>query len=305
MLKIRIPFAGILLFIILSLAANANADPYVIYKDPKQLIPLRIRDLMKRMTLEEKVGQMVQIERATATPEIMKEFSIGSVLSGGGSVPFPQATPQDWINMVNAFQNGSLSSRLEIPMLYGIDAVHGNNNVYNATIFPHNIGLGATRQVQIQDPDLVKRIGAATALEVIVTGNPYVTGNKNVAATAKHFVGDGGTVDGINANNTIIDWHGLLKIHIPGYFSSIVEGVSSIMISYSSLNGVKKHANKPLITDYLKNRLKFKYARPGLCGHKMRADRRVGQAGGDAALDDLDRCPRGSMVAWNARAGRG
>ncbi|KAL9260776.1 hypothetical protein AKJ16_DCAP10847 [Drosera capensis] len=85
MSKIMIP--GILLFIILSLAANANADRNVIYKDPKQPIPLRIRDLMKRMTLDEKVGQMVQIERATATPEIMNEFSIGSVLSGGGSVP--------------------------------------------------------------------------------------------------------------------------------------------------------------------------------------------------------------------------
>lgn len=78
------------------------------------------------------------------------EFGSGSVLSGGGSVPAPQASPETWINMVNEFQKGSLSTRLGIPMIYGIDAVHGNNNVYKATIFPHNIGLGATRQVILQ-----------------------------------------------------------------------------------------------------------------------------------------------------------
>jgi len=70
----------------------------------------------------------------------------GSVLSGGGSAPLPEATAQDWMNMVNDIQKGALSSRLGIPMIYGIDAVHGHNNVYNATIFPHNVGLGATRQ---------------------------------------------------------------------------------------------------------------------------------------------------------------
>lgn len=74
----------------------------------------------------------------------------GSVLSGGGSVPAPQASAETWVDMVNDFQKGSLSTRLGIPMIYGIDAVHGNNNVYNATIFPHNIGLGATRQVDAQ-----------------------------------------------------------------------------------------------------------------------------------------------------------
>ena len=115
------------------------------YKDPSQPLNKRIRDLMQRMTLEEKIGQMVQLDRTKATPEIMRDYGIGSVLSGGGSVPRPQATPQDWINMVNAYQNGSLSTRLGIPMIYGIDAVHGHNNVYKATIFPHNIGLGSTR----------------------------------------------------------------------------------------------------------------------------------------------------------------
>lgn len=93
----------------------------------------------------------------------------GSVLSGGGSVPAKQASAETWISMVNDFQKGSLSTRLGIPMIYGIDAVHGHNNVYKATIFPHNVGLGASR-----DPELVKRIGAATALEVRATGIPYV-----------------------------------------------------------------------------------------------------------------------------------
>lgn len=75
-------------------------------------------------------------------------FHAGSLLSGGGSTPLPQATAVDWVNMVNEFQKGSLSTRLGIPMIYGIDAVHGHNNVFNATIFPHNVGLGATRQVK-------------------------------------------------------------------------------------------------------------------------------------------------------------
>ncbi|CAK7325147.1 unnamed protein product [Dovyalis caffra] len=270
------------------------------YKDPKQPVAVRIKDLMSRMTLEEKIAQMVQIDRLTASPEIMQTYSIGSVLSGGGSAPLPKASAEDWVNMINGFQNGSLSSRLGIPMIYGIDAVHGHNNVFNATIFPHNVGLGATRQ----------RIGSATALEVRATGIPYVFapciavcrdprwgrcyesysedhkvveamteiilglqgdipansrkgvpyvgGKKKVAACAKHFVGDGGTTKGINENNTVIDRHGLLGIHMPAYSDSIIKGVSTIMVSYSSWNGEKMHANRELITGLLKDSLKFK-----------------------------------------------
>ncbi|KAL6327526.1 hypothetical protein AAG906_021613 [Vitis piasezkii] len=284
--------------------AIAEAE-YIKYKDPKQPLKVRITDLMSRMTLEEKIGQMVQIDRIVATPEIMKNYSIGSVLSGGGSTPLPEASAADWVNMVNMFQKGSLSARLGIPMIYGIDAVHGHNNVYNATIFPHNIGLGATG-----DPELVRRIGAATALEVRATGIPYIfapciavcrdprwgrcyesysedhkiveemtdiilglqgevpagsrkavpyVGGKNkVAACAKHFVGDGGTTKGINENNTVIDMHGLLSIHMPAYADSIFKGVSTIMVSYSSWNGIKMHANLYLVTRFLKETLKFK-----------------------------------------------
>ncbi|CAN1298493.1 Beta-glucosidase BoGH3B [Linum perenne] len=272
---------------------------------------------MSRMSLAEKIGQMAQLDRESVTPEIMRTYSIGllmhsrvfksSVLSGGGSAPLPDATAKDWIDMVNSFQKGSMSSRLGIPMIYGIDAVHGHNNVYNATIFPHNVGLGATR-----DPDLVKRIGAATALEARATGIPYVfapciavcrdprwgrcyesysedpkvveemteiipglqgdmpahsrrgvpyaIGNyrDKVAACAKHFVGDGGTTKGLNENNTVIDRHGLLSIHMPAYSDSVIKGVSTVMVSYSSWNGEKMHANRELIMGFLKGTMKFK-----------------------------------------------
>ncbi|XP_034688735.1 beta-glucosidase BoGH3B-like [Vitis riparia] len=299
----KVPSLLVGLLLLCGLAAMGEANEK--YKDPKQPIGIRIRDLMKRMTLAEKIGQMTQIEIKTATPEIMKEYSIGSLLSGGGSVPRVQATAEEWIQMINDFQHGSLSSRLGIPMIYGIDAVHGNNNVYKATIFPHNVGLGATR-----DPELMRKIGAATALETRATGItyafapciavcrdprwgrcyesysedpeivramteiipglqgdipansrkgiPYVGGKDKVAACAKHFVGDGGTISGINENNTIIDWHGLLSIHMPAYYDSIIKGVATVMVSYSSWNGKKMHAHNQLITEFLKNTLKFR-----------------------------------------------
>ncbi|KAM7268314.1 hypothetical protein ACFE04_010480 [Oxalis oulophora] len=297
---------GLLLLLLLVVVHSVNAeDLNLLYKDPNQPISIRINDLMKRMTLEEKIGQMTQIDRKVATDDVMKHYFIGSVLSGGGSVPLPDASAEDWINMINGMQSASLSTRLGIPMIYGIDAVHGHNNVLNATIFPHNIGLGATRDIE-----LVKRIGAATALEVRATGIPYtfapciavcrdprwgrcyesysedhnlvqemsdiifglqgdlppgypkglpyVGGKKKVAACSKHFVGDGGTTNGINENNTVINIDGLLNIHMPAYSDSILKGVSTIMISYSSWNGVKMHANHELVTGYLKNTLKFK-----------------------------------------------
>ncbi|KAL2317726.1 hypothetical protein Fmac_031602 [Flemingia macrophylla] len=165
------------------------------YKDPKQPLNVRIKDFMDRMTLEEKIGQMVQIDRSVASAEVMNKYYIGSVLSGGGSVPKLKASGEDWIHMVNDFQKGALSTRLGIPMIYGIDVVHGHNNVYNATIFPHNIGLGATK-----DPKLARKIGEATALEVRATGIQYAfapciaASSSAVLANSKvldHFVGMG------------------------------------------------------------------------------------------------------------------
>uniref|UniRef100_A0A5B6YW04 Putative lysosomal beta glucosidase-like n=1 Tax=Davidia involucrata TaxID=16924 RepID=A0A5B6YW04_DAVIN len=143
-------------------------DMNCIYKNPNEPIEARIKDLLSRMTLKEKLGQMTQIDRSVATPPALRDLSIGSILSGGGSVPFEKALSSDWADMVDAFQKSALESRLGIPLIYGIDAVHGNNNVYGATIFPHHVGLGATR-----DADLVRRIGAAVALEVRACGIQY------------------------------------------------------------------------------------------------------------------------------------
>lgn len=139
-----------------------------IYKNPHAHVEDRVNDLLSRMTLKEKIGQMTQIDRSVATSSNLRDFSIGSVLSGGGSVPFENAVSSDWADMVDAFQKGVLESRLGIPLIYGIDAVHGNNNVYGVTIFPHNVGIGATG-----DPDLAERIGVATALEVRASGIHY------------------------------------------------------------------------------------------------------------------------------------
>ncbi|GJN23310.1 hypothetical protein PR202_gb10947 [Eleusine coracana subsp. coracana] len=299
------PAVAALLLLFWSAAYGAAAGEYALYKDATKPVEARVTDLLGRMTLAEKIGQMTQIERLVATPQVLKDNFIGSLLSGGGSVPRKQASAAEWQDMINEFQKACLSTRLGIPMIYGIDAVHGHNNVYGATIFPHNVALGATR-----DPNLVKRIGAATALEVRATGiqyafapciavcrdprwgrcyesysedhrivqamtelipglqgdvpqnftsgMPYVAGKNKVAACAKHFVGDGGTQKGINENNTIIDRKGLMNIHMPAYYDSLRKGVSTVMISYSSWNGIKMHANQELITGFLKGRLNFK-----------------------------------------------
>ncbi|KAJ6385105.1 hypothetical protein OIU77_028329 [Salix suchowensis] len=139
-----------------------------IYKDPNSPIEARVKDLLSRMTLKEKVAQMTQIERSVASPHYLQDLGIGSVMNVGGSSPFPNAKSSDWADMVDWFQKLALQSRLGIPIIYGIDAVHGNNGVYGTTIFPHNVGLGATR-----DADLVRRIGVATALEVRACGIQY------------------------------------------------------------------------------------------------------------------------------------
>ncbi|XP_047973268.1 beta-glucosidase BoGH3B-like isoform X2 [Salvia hispanica] len=276
-----------------------------VYKDPLAPIEARIKDLLSQMTLPEKIAQMTQIERSVATPSAIKDLSIGSILSAGGSGPFENAKTSDWAAMADTFQKAALQSRLGIPLLYGIDAVHGNNNVYGATIFPHNIGLGATR-----DADLVRRIGAATALEVrasgihytfapcvavcrdprwgrayesfgedpqivkmmtsMVTGfqgqppqghlsgYPFVAGRENVVACAKHFVGDGGTRNGVNEGDTVSSYDELERTHMAPYLDCIAQGVCTIMASYSSWNGTKLHSSRFLLTEILKEKLGFK-----------------------------------------------
>ncbi|KAL6894089.1 hypothetical protein ACP4OV_008187 [Aristida adscensionis] len=294
------------LLVALLVASAATASEYVTYKDSGKPINERVDDLLGRMTLEEKIGQMSQIERANASTSVIEKYFVGSVLSGGGSVPAAKANASIWQKMITKMQKAALRTRLGIPIIYGIDAVHGNNNVYNATIFPHNVGLGATR-----DPNLVKRVGEATAHETRGTGIPYtfapcvavcrdprwgrcyesfgedtrlvqlmtsnmvtglqgdvpskhtkgvpfLGGPKRVAGCAKHFVGDGGTRDGVNENNTVLSFHDLMRIHMPPYDNAVIKGISTVMISYSSWNGVKMHENKFLITDTLKTKMNFR-----------------------------------------------
>jgi beta-glucosidase len=263
------------------------------YQDPSLPIPTRVNDLLGRMSLDEKIGQMTQAERASVTSAQITQFRLGSVLSGGGSAPSPN-TATSWANMYDGFQNGALATPLKIPLIYGVDAVHGHNNVSGATIFPHNIGLGATR-----DPALVQNIGRATAEEVSGTGIDWdfapclcvarndrwgrtyesfgetpdlvssmatiVTGLQgaqlsapgSVLATAKHFVGDGGTTGGVDQGDTQITEAELRTIHLPPFQAAVQRGVGAVMISFSSWNGAKMHGNSFLINTVLKGELGF------------------------------------------------
>ncbi|RZS39206.1 beta-glucosidase [Herbihabitans rhizosphaerae] len=147
-------------------AQASQPDAGAAYQNAALPVPQRIADLIGRMTLAEKIGQMTQAERQAVDTEPGKitELGLGSLLSGGGSTPTPN-TPQAWADMVDRYQSHALKTRLRIPLLYGVDAVHGHNNLAGATVFPHNIGLGATR-----DPKLVQRIGHITAKETRATG---------------------------------------------------------------------------------------------------------------------------------------
>jgi beta-glucosidase len=144
--------------------APGATDP--LYKDPSQPVSARVADLLSRMTLEEKVGQMTQAERGAVTgdPTRIADWKLGSVLSGGGSTPSPN-NAEAWADMVDSFQEQALSTRLQIPLLYGVDSVHGHGNLFGATVFPHNIGLGATR-----DPALVREVEHITAIETRASG---------------------------------------------------------------------------------------------------------------------------------------
>jgi beta-glucosidase len=133
------------------------------YSDPTANLTDRVEALLEQMTLAEKIGQMTQVEKNSITPEDVTRYSIGSILSGGGGNP-PENNAQNWREMVQSFARAALESRLGIPLIYGVDGVHGHSNVVGATIFPHNNGLGATR-----DAGLIERIAQATARELLAT----------------------------------------------------------------------------------------------------------------------------------------
>ena len=139
----------------------------VIDTDQSQPVEQRVEDLLARMTLDEKIGQITQVEKNSIKPGDITKYYIGSILSGGGGYP-SENTPQGWYAMVEGFQKEALATRLQIPIIYGVDAVHGHGNLLNATIFPHNIGLGAAN-----NPELMEKIGRATAEEMLATGIPW------------------------------------------------------------------------------------------------------------------------------------
>ena len=264
----------------------------------------KITALLAKLSLEEKVGQMIQADTSAIKPEDLVKYPLGSILAGGSSPPIdaPDRSPAGpWIATVHAFNQIAMQKRpghVPIPIMFGIDAVHGNNNVVGATLFPHNIALGAAN-----DPDLIRRIGDATAKEITAAGIDWAfaptlavaqndrwgrtyesysedpslvaayagrmieglqgkpgTGSiqtGNVSASAKHFLGDGGTTNGIDQGDTDIPEGQLIAIHAAGYPPAINAGTHTIMASFNSWQGVKMHGNKSLLTDVLKKRMGF------------------------------------------------
>ncbi len=254
-----------------------------------------VQDCLSQMTLDEKIGQMTQASHLALNADTdIADYALGSLLAGGGGAPSTGNTPLDWADMVDGYQSVALSSRLGIPIIFGVDAVHGHNNVYGATIFPHNIGLGATR-----NPALIQQIGQVTAEEVYATGIPwsfspclcvarderwgrtyesfgedpeiaammttYIDGLQvtdlsaanTILATAKHWVGDGGTTGGDDQGDTQLSEADLRAIHVSPYIDAIARNVGSVMPSYSSWNGAKLHGHEYLLTDVLKTELGF------------------------------------------------
>ncbi|MFF6999827.1 glycoside hydrolase family 3 N-terminal domain-containing protein [Streptomyces sp. NPDC008313] len=289
---------------------DAHGLPYL---DPKLPVRKRVADLLSRMSLEEKAGQMTQAERGALTAQgDIASYDLGSLLSGGGSTPTPNV-PEAWARMIDAFQLRAQATRFQIPLIYGVDAVHGHNNLIGSTVMPHNIGIGATR-----DPALAERTGAVTASEVRATGIPWdfapclcvsrderwgrayesfgedpalvrsmetviqglqgradgrdLKDDDKVLATAKHYVGDGGTAYGSSTTGTYTVDQGvttvtrqeLEAVHLAPFRTAVDRGVGTVMPSFSSLDiigddqgPVKMHADAEMINGVLKDRMGF------------------------------------------------
>jgi beta-glucosidase len=295
----------------LSLALPAGATPLTDWPRPRSAIgkdaalEARVAAIVGQMTLAQKIGQMTQAEIKSVTPDDVARYYLGSVLNGGGSWPNgdKHATSADWVALADRYYDGSMATDMtvKIPVIWGIDAIHGNSNVYGATLFPHNIGLGAAH-----DPKLVGAIGAAVGKAVRATGIAWVFGptiavvrddrwgrtyesfsespmlvnsyagayvrglqgsfgqDANVVATAKHFLGDGGTDQGkdrgVNQNSVAQ----MMNIHGQGYYSALAAGAQTVMASFNSWNDVgagvdygKAHGSRALLTDILKTKMGF------------------------------------------------
>lgn len=281
-------------------------------------IEKEIRHILSQMTLEEKVGQMIQPNLRDVTPEELRQYKLGSILNGGGSWPNEDkhATAQDWAKKADEFwlasEEAYRNRPFRIPFIWATDAVHGHNNVFGSTVFPHNIGLGAAR-----DTDLIERIGAATAIEVCATGldwtfaptvatprnlrwgrvyegyseSPEITyyyaaamvkglqgnseelqGEDKVISNVKHWLGDGGTIDGIDRGENRYSEELLINIHAMGYFSGLNAGAQAVMSSFNSWSNAanydhlpdqkisyndKIHGSHYLLNDVLKTQMGF------------------------------------------------
>lgn len=265
---------------------------------------LSVEEMLNTMTLEQKIAQLIMPDISTITPADVEKYRFGSILNGGNSGPGgdDQALAPEWLALADAVWDAStkpLSNGAPvIPTLWATDAVHGHSNVPGATIFPHNIALGATR-----DAELMRRIGTATAAEIAVTGidwtfaptlavatddrwgrtyesfaenpdlvsslgTPTILGlqgdpesdsyldQTRVIATAKHFFGDGGTA-GKDRGDTKGSDEYLRSTHLAPYTPAIAAGVQTVMASFSSVNGVKVHGSKDILTSTLRDELGF------------------------------------------------
>ena len=272
-------------------------------KDQDTALETKVQTLLATMSLEQKVAQMIQPEIRDFTVDDMRRYGFGSYLNGGGAFPNndKHATPKDWVNLAEDMYQASIDDSLDgssIPALWGTDAVHGHNNVIGATLFPHNIGLGAAN-----NPELIEKIAEATAREVMATGIDWVfaptvavvrndrwgrtyegysedpeivksyssaivrglqgrldddfLGNSRVISTVKHFLGDGGTQNGVDQGNNTDNEQTLFNIHAQGYVEGLSAGAQSVMASFNSWQGKKMHGHKYLLTDVLKKRMGF------------------------------------------------
>jgi beta-glucosidase len=255
---------------------------------------VQAQQILDGLTLNQKIGQITQGEIQSVTPALIAQYCIGSVLNGGGSWPNENkhSSPQVWRNLADAYWQAGMDG-CGVPPIWGIDSVHGNSNVVGATLFPHNIGLGAAN-----DPGLMREIGSVTARETRATGQTWVfaptvavarddrwgrtyesysedpkrvwhlarplieglqgdLGECSVAATVKHWIGDGGTTGGRDQGNTEVSEQELIDVFAPPYFAGLEAGALSAMPSFSSWNGEKLHGHRYLITEILKERLGF------------------------------------------------
>ena len=286
-------------------APLATSGPPAIADENAQGEAARVADILSRMSLERKVAQLIQPQINSFTAEDMRRYRFGSYLNGGNGGPYgDEFAPADrWLALADEMWDASTAAlpggEPAIPAIWGTDAVHGHTNIVGATIFPHNIGLGATR-----DADLVRRIGAATGTEIEATGidwdfsptiavarddrwgrtyesyseDPQIVaplgaalveglqgikgsktylGTGHVAATAKHFFADGGTGQGVDQGDVNGDIEALKAIHAVPYPAAIDAGVEVIMASFNSINGVKMHGNRALLTDLLRDEMGF------------------------------------------------